>query len=158
TPHEANASPAFSLPLHTFCRRTPKQRLVVVMTGVTELLRSASISSTPEVNPLHAVVRPTPSARRAYEPVGFDGRNRSARNALVAARGDLSGLSAFVSGQQRRWNRRSRGRYTPATLPEGAWRRRDLAFAHLPLADAGFRLRHLRIHRHRSGLWYPGRF
>ena len=78
-----------------------------------------------------------------------------AEAALVADGHHLPDLPALVSGQQWRWRRRSRtASLQRPRLPGLARRRRGLALADLSLADGGLRLRHQRLHRHRSGVWH----
>ena len=81
-----------------------------------------------------------------------------ARTALVAARRHLSDLSALVSGQQWRRHRRSQWHHRARRLSPLARRRRGLDIADLSFADGRFRLRHFRLHRHRSDLRHARRF
>src|ERR1700730_41662 len=95
------------------------------------------------------------SGNRFCRVVGQDG---SGRQRLVAARYFLPDLPTLVSGLERRWGRRHQGDYRAIALSEGIGGRRRLAIADLCLADGGFRLRYLRLHRHRPLVWHDGGF
>jgi hypothetical protein len=82
---------------------------------------------------------------------------RRGRSTLVGARDHLSDLPALVSGQQRRWHRRSARHHRPARLSSLAWRRRHLAVPDLSLADGGFRLRRRGLHRRPPDVWHARR-
>jgi alpha-glucosidase len=71
---------------------------------------------------------------------------------LVARRGDLSDLSALLSGHQWRWHRRSAGDNCPSAPHCRARRGCDLDIALLHVADAGLRLRRLKLCRCRPDL------
>ena len=58
---------------------------------------------------------------------------------------------------QRRRGRRSQRDHRAVALSEGARRRCGLAVADLSVADGRFRLRHLRLHRHRSAVRHAWR-
>ncbi len=68
---------------------------------------------------------------------------------VVAARRRLSGLSALVPGRRRRRRRRPARHRFAAPTPRLARRRRGLAVAGVPVADDRFRLRRVRLLRHR---------
>src|SRR5262245_31721493 len=76
---------------------------------------------------------------------------------VVGGRGRLPDLPAIVPGLGRRRDRRlARDRAAPRP-PRLSRRGRFLAFTHLPLTARRLRLRHLRLHRDRSGLRDDGR-
>ena len=86
----------------------------------------------------------------------FAGWIRATR--LVAARHLLSGLPTLVPGfRTATGSAISRGSSASAVF-EIARRRRGLAVADLSFADGRFRLRHLRLYRHRSAVRHDGRF
>ena len=105
---------------------------------------------------------------RGVEPpavFGVASRNRfkgnldgSGRQGLVAARDFLPDLSALFSGLRWRRGRRHQWRHRAAALSEVARHRCGLAVADLSVADGGFRLRHLRLHRYRSAVRHHGGF
>ena len=76
----------------------------------------------------------------------------------MAGRGDLSDLSAQLSGLERGRDRRPSGHRRASALHRLARCRRDLDFAVLHLANEGFRLRRVGLLRRRSDVRHAGRF
>ncbi len=79
------------------------------------------------------------------------------RRRVVEACGDLRGVSAQLSGHERRRAGRHQGHHAAAELPEVAGYRRDLDHADVSLTPGGLRLRHCRLRGDRSAVWHDGR-